>query len=105
MKTALITLAAIVAIAVAAFSLARKAAILNERAESLRGEIIKSSEELAGERVTPIKGSDVFLTIDVQMQNIVETALRDGGVGRGAAVMMDPQTGEVLAMASVPFIE
>jgi penicillin-binding protein 2 len=64
------------------------------------GKII--NEQLVEERVAPIKGSDVFLTIDVRMQYIVETALREGGVGRGAAVLMDPEGGDVLAMASVP---
>ncbi|MGI8601500.1 MAG: penicillin-binding protein 2 [Verrucomicrobiales bacterium] len=59
-------------------------------------------EELTEERMTPIKGSDVYLTIDIRLQYIAETALRDAGVGRGAAVVMDPATGEVLAMASVP---
>lgn len=46
------------------------------------------------------EGAQVRLTIDARLQFIVETVLRR--IGRGAAVVMDPNTGEVLAMASVP---
>jgi penicillin-binding protein 2 len=58
--------------------------------------------ELMDRRVEPIKGDDVFLTIDVEVQAIAEMALREAGVGRGAAVVMDPRSGDVLALVSVP---
>ena len=48
----------------------------------------------------PEQGSTVELTIDARMQYLVETIMRR--VGRGAAVVLDPSTGEVIAMASVP---
>ena len=48
----------------------------------------------------PTEGARVELTIDSNIQFLVENILRK--VGRGAAVVMDPNTGEVLAMASVP---
>src|SRR3954451_22125749 len=48
----------------------------------------------------PEQGANVFLTIDARMQAITEEALRS--VGRGAAVVVDPNNGEILAMASVP---
>ncbi|MCB1234785.1 MAG: penicillin-binding protein 2 [Verrucomicrobiae bacterium] len=48
----------------------------------------------------PEAGADVYLTIDARIQLVTEQALRK--IGRGAAVVMDPRTGEVLAMASVP---
>ncbi len=48
----------------------------------------------------PVPGNNVYLTIDARIQTIVENALRI--VGRGAAVVVDPKTGDVLAMASVP---
>ena len=51
-------------------------------------------------RIEPKQGAKVFLTIDARIQYIVEKALRV--VGRGAAVVLDPNTGEILAMASVP---
>ncbi len=50
--------------------------------------------------VPPVAGNDVYLTIDARIQTIAEEALR--AVGRGAAVVVDPNTGNVLAMASVP---
>jgi len=50
--------------------------------------------------IKPDIGSRVELTIDSQIQCLVENTLRR--VGRAAAVVMDPNTGEILAMASVP---
>jgi cell division protein FtsI/penicillin-binding protein 2 len=56
---------------------------------------------------TPAKdGCDVRLTIDMQLQNIVESELDTVCLQykpkMAAAVMMRPQTGEILAMASRP---
>jgi len=51
-------------------------------------------------RIEPKQGARVCLTIDARIQQIVEKALRV--VGRGAAVVLDPNSGEILAMASVP---
>ena len=48
----------------------------------------------------PKQGANVYLTIDARIQMIVEEALR--AVGRGAAVVVDPNNGNILAMASVP---
>jgi len=50
--------------------------------------------------IKPDVGSRVELTIDARIQCLVENTLRR--VGRAAAVVMDPNTGEVLAMASIP---
>jgi penicillin-binding protein 2 len=46
------------------------------------------------------QGSNVQLTIDARIQYITEKALR--AVGRAAAVVVDPNNGDILAMASVP---
>jgi penicillin-binding protein 2 len=48
----------------------------------------------------PTIGANVYLSIDVRIQHIAEQAMRR--VGRGACVIMDPRTGDVLAMVSVP---
>ncbi|MBL9183164.1 MAG: penicillin-binding protein 2 [Verrucomicrobiaceae bacterium] len=50
----------------------------------------------------PHKGNDVYLTLDARMQVVAEKALRDAKVGRGAVVLIEVTSGEVLAMASVP---
>ena len=48
----------------------------------------------------PQAGANVILTLDARIQMITEEALR--AVGRGAAVVVDPNNGNILAMASVP---
>lgn len=47
----------------------------------------------------PKKGRDIYLTIDSRIQTAAYNAL---GGRRGAAVVMNPNTGEVLALASSP---
>lgn len=59
-------------------------------------------DELMDRRIEPVKGHDVFLTINVDHQIIADLALREAKVGRGAAVVMDPNNGDVLALVSVP---
>ncbi len=61
-----------------------------------KGTIIRGETEI----VEPKQGANVYLTIDARIQYIVEEALRV--VGRAAAVVVDPNNGDVLAMASVP---
>ena len=62
---------------------------------------------------TPIAGSDVYLTIDIDLQIAAEDGLaenvkyiRDRGYNKdcqsGSLVALDPSTGEVLAIASYP---
>ena len=53
-------------------------------------------------REEPTQGNNVYLTIDARIQAIVEQTLRQAGVGRGAVVVVDPRSGDILAMASVP---
>ncbi|MEZ0387455.1 MAG: hypothetical protein ACAI34_10335, partial [Verrucomicrobium sp.] len=52
----------------------------------------------------PRQGHDVYLSIDARIQMIAEKALREGqpAIGRGAVVVLDPNNGQVMAMASVP---
>ena len=44
----------------------------------------------------------VVLTLDARIQQICMDALREGGVGRGTAVVLDVTNGDILAMASLP---
>lgn len=65
------------------------------------GEIVK--EEI---KVEPVAGKDVYLTIDIQTQIAAEDALRqymkDFNKNEGATVALDPNTGDILAIASYP---
>src|SRR2546425_8316683 len=48
----------------------------------------------------PKQGANVFLTLDSRIEAIAEEALR--AVSRAAAVVVDPNNGNILAMVSVP---
>ena len=54
----------------------------------------------------PVPGDNIYLTLDIRLQQVVEAALASGleqaGSRRGAAIVLDPRDGEVLAMASQP---
>ncbi len=59
--------------------------------------------------VEPENGADVYLTINHYLQAVVESELQKGvkavgGLG-GFAVMMDPYTGEILALAQTPHFD
>src|SRR3954468_4546082 len=49
----------------------------------------------------PQKGASVVTTIDPNLQQVAAQQLEQAGAG-GAVVAMDPTTGEILAMASIP---
>ncbi len=84
------------------------------------GQIVREREELF---IAPIPGDDVRLTLDIDVQHLVETELErtviaqravipewkegeeeppDFEVPGGAVVIMDPDDGDVIAMASYP---
>jgi len=48
------------------------------------------------------QGKDVSLSVDARIQSLAIQAMLDGGVTRGAAVVLDPRTGEILAAVSLP---
>ncbi len=50
----------------------------------------------------PVDGKDIRLTLDIRLQRIAEEAL---GERKGSIIMMDPDTGEILVMASHPAFE
>jgi len=58
--------------------------------------------EFLGEKhpVLPVRGTDLTLTIDLDVQRAAEEAFEPGA--RGAIVAMDPRNGEVLALVSRP---
>jgi len=51
-----------------------------------------------GER-SPHSGGDIMLTVDIAIQRLVEQAFTNS---TGAAVIMDPRNGDILAMVSAP---
>jgi penicillin-binding protein 2 len=58
------------------------------------GKAVKTLQEKAA-----VPGKSVVLTIDVRLQKTCEELLGDN---QGAAIMMDPRNGELLALASAP---
>ncbi len=50
----------------------------------------------------PVIGDDLALTVDLGLQQAVEKAM---GNARGAALVLDPRTGEVLALYSRPYFD
>lgn len=67
------------------------------------------SDVLLNTKEQSTKGNDVLLTVDSNIQHITETALEKGvkeaKADRGAVLLMNPQTGEILSMASYPFFD
>jgi penicillin-binding protein 2 len=59
-----------------------------------------------GPPIEPVPGHNLILTIDLDLQAVVEDALQKGiekaRSQSGVAVVMNPQTGEILAMVSLP---
>ena len=51
------------------------------------------------DKVPPVPGNDLFLSLDIELQKVAEAALADS---YGSVVAIEPQTGEVLAFASTP---
>jgi penicillin-binding protein 2 len=66
-----------------------------------RGQIVRTIAMQA-----PVSGQAVYLTIDASLQRATAQALAAGlqrdGKTAGASVVLDPQSGEVLAMVSLP---
>ena len=66
------------------------------------GRAVKSLETLQ----EPVAGTNLVLTLDARMQRVATDALRWGmkavGVEQGVTIVMNPQTGEILAMVSLP---
>ncbi len=50
----------------------------------------------------PVAGSDLQLSLDLDLQKLAQDKLAATPSGRGAVVALDPTTGEVLALASAP---
>jgi cell division protein FtsI (penicillin-binding protein 3) len=70
-----------------------------------RRDAIRGLHRVPDQVVTPaVRGHDVVLTIDIELQSIataaLERALEQTGAAGGDILMADPRTGEILAVAS-----
>jgi len=54
------------------------------------------------ETVAPTPGRDLVTTIDLDIQNAAEEQLKNSVTQRGVIISMDPNNGEILALASAP---
>jgi penicillin-binding protein 2 len=54
------------------------------------------------ERIEPQSGQDIVTTIDLDLQEAAEDQLRKSPQGRGVIIAMDPNNGEIFALASAP---
>ena len=54
------------------------------------------------ETVPPISGQDLVTTIDLDLQIAAEEQLRTSATKRGVIIVIDPNNGELLALASAP---
>ena len=54
------------------------------------------------ETIAPIPGRDLVTTIDLDLQLAAEEQLRNSVTKRGVIISTDPNTGEILALASAP---
>jgi len=72
--------------------------------EDVVGRMIRVVQEQAA----PVPGDNVYLTLDLDLQRFVEEVLRlgmtqpDANSPRGVTIVMNPQTGEILALVSLP---
>ncbi len=79
----------------------------NELAGRVRDETVSLIPfDLPEDRAFDDQGSDLVLTIDRDIQFIVESelqfAIAESGASSGTIIVMNPRTGEILAMASQP---
>jgi len=52
--------------------------------------------------IAPIPGRDLVMTIDLDLQLAAEEQLKNSATKRGVIISMDPNNGEILALASAP---
>ena len=72
--------------------------------DGYREVVVDSRGRIQAEIVTvdPIPGRDLITTIDLDLQHAAEEQLATSATGRGVIISMDPNNGEILALASAP---
>src|SRR3989344_394672 len=70
------------------------------------GKIYFSREDMRGENVDPVSGKNLTTSIEFNLQKKLYSELfeilRSAGLDKAAAVIQNPKTGEILALASFP---
>ena len=85
----------------------------NSTLQGVAGKIVTTADvnhdeisRTAEQYVEVENGSNLYLTVDVNIQSIVEKYLEEGvknnGATAGSAIAMDPNTGDILAMSTYP---
>ena len=63
-------------------------------------------ENAAEDRVEPVAGQDLYVSLDVNMQQYCEQAatqvMEKKGANRVSVIVMNPQNGQIYAMVNVP---
>lgn len=63
-------------------------------------------ENAAEDRIEPIAGNDLYISLDVNIQKYAEQAayqvMEKKGANRVSVIVMNPQNGEIMAMVNVP---
>mgnify|MGYP001765419334 CR=1 FL=1 len=82
----------------------------DERLAGIPENLLFSADPSQANNIPPAQaGDDLILTLDREMQaavmDILEDALVETGAKSGTVVVMDPNTGEILAMVSLPIPE
>ncbi len=65
----------------------------------LEGTIVRNGTEEVVRSRSPTPGDDIYLTLDLELQKAIERAF---DWDRGSVIVMDPQSGEILAAVSRP---
>ncbi len=72
------------------------------RASASCSAMSRASSRARSAPIQPKPGSNVYLTIDARIQMIAEQALRQPLLGRRRGSVVNPNNGDILAMASIP---
>ena len=86
---------------------------LNEDLKGKPGRITEETDALGTpiliggyKKIPPVEGRDAVLTIDRSVQYMVEKKIKEGvehyGAASGSVIIMNPSTGEIIAMANYP---
>jgi len=72
----------------------------------VKKDVLGQELDIVGEVIEAVSGDNVYLTLDIPLQQVAEDALREQmeavGSERGVVVALDPRDGQILALVSLP---